>query len=181
MVRHDAVLQRLFGFVRMTNFKALIRFFNQFSQATSEHVFGQLYRWLFEQSAMACLTVDLDSTVLTRYGVQEGAAKCYNPRRKGRLSHHPLMAFVADLRLIANCWLRPPLTWLKNCRWLSVMNTVRLLGERVISLFCDRKTSIFRPFLGRNGNILAEIGRLSGQPHKRPQGEGKTARHQAMR
>jgi hypothetical protein len=58
---------------------------NKFSQATKEHVFGQLYRWLFEQIAMVRLTLDLDSTVITRYGVQEGAAKRYNPRRKGRL------------------------------------------------------------------------------------------------
>ena len=27
--------------------------------------------------------------------------------KPGRVSHHPLMAFVADTRMIANCWLRP--------------------------------------------------------------------------
>lgn len=107
VVRHDTVLQRLFGFARMANFKALIRFFNKFNQATNAQVFGRLYRWLFDQIQVDRLTLDLDSTVMTRYGTQAGAAKGYNPRRRGRLSHHPLMAFVADLRLIANCWLRP--------------------------------------------------------------------------
>ena len=102
-VRHDTVLQRLFGFARMANFKALIRFFNKFNQATNAQVFGRLYRWLFDQLQVYRLTLDLDSTVMTRYGAQAGAAKGYNPRRRGRLSHHPLMAFVADLRLIANC------------------------------------------------------------------------------
>ncbi|MBL0011220.1 MAG: transposase [Nitrosomonas sp.] len=53
------------------------------------------------------LTLDLDSTVMTRYGQQEGAARGYNPRKPGRNSHHPLMAFVADIRMIANLWLRP--------------------------------------------------------------------------
>jgi hypothetical protein len=49
VIRQDRVLQRLFGFARMANFKALIRFFNKFSQATNEAVFGRLYRWLFDQ------------------------------------------------------------------------------------------------------------------------------------
>ena len=44
---------------------------------------------------------------MTRYGTQEGAAKGYNPSKRGRASHHPLTAFVADTRMIANCWLRP--------------------------------------------------------------------------
>ena len=50
----------------------------------------------------------MDSTVLTRWGTQiEGGAKGYNPKHQGRASHHPLLAFVADWRLIANFWLRP--------------------------------------------------------------------------
>ena len=52
---------------------------------------------------------------MTRYDAQEGAARRYdqrkslwdNPAKRGRASHHPLMAFVADTRIIANCWLRP--------------------------------------------------------------------------
>lgn len=38
--------------------------------------------------------LDLDSIVITRYGEQEGAKKGYNPNKRGRLSHHPLIAFV---------------------------------------------------------------------------------------
>ena len=32
------------------------------------------------------LTIDLDSTVITRYGNQEGSAIGYNPKKKGRKS-----------------------------------------------------------------------------------------------
>lgn len=39
-------------------------------------------------------------------GGQEGAVKGHNPKRSGRNSHHPLIAFVSDLRMIANYWLR---------------------------------------------------------------------------
>lgn len=38
----------------------------------------------------------LDSTVVQRYGLkQAGAEKGYNPAKKGRPSHHPLVAFLA--------------------------------------------------------------------------------------
>jgi hypothetical protein len=43
---------------------------------------------------------------MTRYGEQEGANKEYNPNKRGRNSHHPLMAFVNDVRMVANIWLR---------------------------------------------------------------------------
>ena len=43
-------------------------------------------------------TLDLDSTVLCRYGEQEGSLKGYNPSKPGRPSHHPLVAFLAEGR-----------------------------------------------------------------------------------
>ena len=73
----------------MANFKAVMRLFRKFTQATNGHVFERLYGWLFAQRAVDRLTLDLDSTVMTRYGRQEGAARGYNPAKPGRLSHIP--------------------------------------------------------------------------------------------
>lgn len=39
------------------------------------------------------LLIDLDSTVCTLYGHQEGAARGYNPGGRGRKSYHPLFCF----------------------------------------------------------------------------------------
>lgn len=39
------------------------------------------------------LLVDMDSTVCSIYGHQEGATKGYNPKNKGRRSYHPLFCF----------------------------------------------------------------------------------------
>lgn len=39
------------------------------------------------------LLIDLDSTVCTLYGHQEGAAKGYNPHYRGHKSYHPLFCF----------------------------------------------------------------------------------------
>lgn len=41
----------------------------------------------------ARVILDLDSTVLTLYGKQEGAEIGYNPKKRGRPSYHPLLGF----------------------------------------------------------------------------------------
>ena len=41
-----------------------------------------------------------------REGQQEGARKGYNPKRKGRRSHHPLLAVLAEAPFILHGWLR---------------------------------------------------------------------------
>ena len=51
--------------------------------------------------------LDFDSTVEECYGEQEGAVKGHNTKCPGRPSHHPLLAFVSEFRMIANFWLRP--------------------------------------------------------------------------
>jgi hypothetical protein len=122
VTRFDKVLCRLYGFSQMANFKAIIRLFGKFNQARNQAVFGSLYRWLFDQIKLKTVTLDLDSTVMTRYGQQEGAARGYNPQKPGRASHHPLMAFVADARLVAHAWLRPGNT-------SSAQNAIAFLQE----------------------------------------------------
>ena len=47
-----------------------------------------------------------DSSVLERYGEQEGAKLGYNPRKKGRPSHHPLLGFLSNSRFVVNIWNR---------------------------------------------------------------------------
>jgi len=51
-------------------------------------------------------TLDVDSTILCRYGAQEGSLKGYNPKKPGRPSHHPLVAFLAEGRRLLWATLR---------------------------------------------------------------------------
>jgi len=48
-----------------------------------------------------------DSTVLERYGKQEGAKRGYNPKKKGRGSHSPLLAFLNKSKYVVHLWNRP--------------------------------------------------------------------------
>lgn len=143
VTRFDPVLKRVFGFERMANFKAILRLFARFTQGSNESVMDSLYRWMFDQININGVTLDLDSTVMTRYGVQEGAARGYNPSKRGRASHHPLMAFVADTRMIANCWLRPGNAVSAHNVQGFLANTLHRMGKtqpallRADSGFCD--------------------------------------------
>lgn len=56
---------------------------------------------------MGPLLIDWDSTVITRYGHQEGAEVGYNPSKPGRPSHHPLVASLAGTRLCPMIQMRP--------------------------------------------------------------------------
>lgn len=107
VVRYDRALCELLGWERGADHRAYQRYFNKFSQAINQRVFSELFSWFFSELQFDNYTLDFDSTVIVREGNQEGAAKGYNPKRPGRLSHHPLLAFVSDVRMIANYWLRP--------------------------------------------------------------------------
>jgi Transposase DDE domain group 1 len=134
VTRHDPVLGRIFGIKRMANFKAVMRLFQRFTQGSNQGVMDSLYRWLFGQVAVNGITLDLDSTVMTRYGTQQGAAKGYNPAKRGRLSHHPLMAFVAETQMIANCWLRPGNVASASNVHSFLENTLHRLGDKRVAL-----------------------------------------------
>ena len=47
-----------------------------------------------------------DSTVLVRFGAQEGAKKGYNPTKHGRPSHSPLFAFLNRSKYVIHLWKR---------------------------------------------------------------------------
>jgi hypothetical protein len=106
IARHDQALCKIFGWIQMPGNDAFKRFFRKFDQAMSQRVSDHFYKWMFTNIKFNNITLDCDSTILTRYGQQEGAKKGYNPRKPGRASHHPIMAFVADVKLVANFWLR---------------------------------------------------------------------------
>ena len=79
----------------------------KFTQKNNQDVGHYFFSWFFEKLQVNYFTLDIDSTVLTRYGEQQlDAKKGYNPKKKGRKSHHPIIAFVNEVRMVANFWLR---------------------------------------------------------------------------
>jgi hypothetical protein len=106
ITRLDTSLQRLYGWERMPEHKAFERYFRKFDIPSTHAVFDGLYRWFFNRLKFDNFTLDIDSSVVTRYGEQQGSAKGYNRHKPGRKSHHPIMAFVSEIEMVANFWLR---------------------------------------------------------------------------
>jgi hypothetical protein len=136
VTRLDSTLTRLFGWSRVAGHRAIVRLFERFDMMRHERVQSNVYRWFFDKvSTLSNITLDMDSTVLTRHGQQEGATRGYNPNKRGRLSHHPLLAFVAEMRMVANFWLRPGDAHSANNVLQFIESTLHHLGSKTVGLF----------------------------------------------
>jgi hypothetical protein len=105
-LRYDATLQSIFELEKLPSSSTYNRFFYKFDIEKNSEVFPMLQQWFLDQFKVGKITLDLDSTVITRYGDQEGSVVGYNPKKRGRKSHHPLMAFIDQTKMVANAWLR---------------------------------------------------------------------------
>ena len=106
VTRHDKALGDIFDWKQTPGQDTYKRFFSKFTQAKNQRVSDYFYSWMFNNVKFDNYTLDCDSSVMTRYGNQQGARKGYNPQKRGRASHHPIMAFVSDVKMVANFWLR---------------------------------------------------------------------------
>ena len=95
-LRQDQTLAAIFGYESLPSQSTYSRFFGKFSQARNTAVCPPLQRWFFSQINVGAVTVDFDSTAITREGSQEGSAKGCNPNRKGRTS--PILSWPASAR-----------------------------------------------------------------------------------
>lgn len=107
-VREDEVIRRIMGVRRFGSASSITRYLSNFLQSQSEHLHTVLSEFVFGLTQVVATSdvLDLDSTVFTRHGEQEGSAKGYNPKRRGARSHHPLLAMFAKTKIIAHAWLR---------------------------------------------------------------------------
>ena len=108
-LRADRALQALLGLKRFPSDDTILNYFRRFTQAEIERFWRPLWRWLIGRLPQLekGFSLDLDSTIFSRHGTrQQGAARGYNPRRPGRLSHHPLLAVLAEANFVLHAWLR---------------------------------------------------------------------------
>ena len=134
VTRHDAALGKIFDWAHTPGQDTYKRFFSKFTQTTNQKVSDYFYSWIFDNVKFNNFTLDIDSSVMTRYGEQEGAKKGYNPAKKGRASHHPLIAFISDVKLVANMWLRSGNTSSANNFLSFLEDTLSKLKNKTIGL-----------------------------------------------
>lgn len=90
--------------------------------------------------------IDVDSTVKTVYGKQQGAAKGYNPFKKGGLSYNPQVAFCSETKEILQAWLRTGSAYTSN-------GIVEFMKQLVVHL-PTRMRFVFR---GDSGYFVGEL------------------------
>jgi hypothetical protein len=107
-LRVDEVVKAILGIERMPSAMTVTRYFGGFVRSQVEHLSEVLWGVLLERLSPPPLgmVLDLDSTVFERYGKQEGSLKGHNPRKHGRPSHHPLLAMLAEVKMVLHVWLR---------------------------------------------------------------------------
>src|ERR1700757_2949197 len=108
-LRADRALHALLGMKRFPSDDTILNYFRRFTQAEIERFWRPLWRWLISRlpPVEKGFSLDLDSTIFSRHGSQQqGAARGYNPRRPGRLSHHPLLAVLTEANFVLHSWLR---------------------------------------------------------------------------
>ena len=117
-VWNDRVLCLAAGWLRIpdeTTFGRILRTFTQKNinemETLNHRIRASIWRSAlrFGSSVVGVLpriVIDVDSTVKTVYGNQQGVSVGYNPHKCGAASYHPLLAFCAETKEILQGWLR---------------------------------------------------------------------------
>ena len=105
-LRWDEALKTILGIERFVSDTTFSRFFQRFGVRQVQEVFEQLLRWQHSLIPMSGDVLDLDSSVMERYGHQEGVLLGYNSKKHRRPTHHPLIATLGNRPWVVHAWLR---------------------------------------------------------------------------
>lgn len=139
-------VRRLFGWKAVpdpTTFGRWLRRCGKTLLPLLDQLLWHLVRWRWRMvGTPRKLTLLLDSTVVVRYGTkQAGAELGYNPKKPGRPSHHPLLAFAQETGDCLGVIWRPgnANTATGAPEWISVLVTrLREAGVEEITVRLDK-------------------------------------------
>jgi hypothetical protein len=145
-LRRDPVVPELLNIARVPSQSSFSRFFAGFDSAAANlRCFRPLWQWCVHRlpSRKEGYTLDLDSTrLLHEDGQQQGVAVGYT-KRGLKPCLHPLLAVLAEVRVVAQFWLRPGNASCGNNAvaffqelWANLPRHIRLRGVRADSGFC---------------------------------------------
>jgi hypothetical protein len=106
-IRVDGVNPALLGMSKVASEDSVRRAFHGVDGEACAAWQRQHLRRCYEALLGEAWILDVDTTVKTIYGHQQGAVKGYNPHKPGRPSHTYHTYFVANLRLVLDVELQP--------------------------------------------------------------------------
>lgn len=122
----DSVLRKIAGWTKVPVDTTIGRLFKEVTEkqisqfeSLNHRLRGQIWRManragVSKVGLNRVQWVDIDSTVDSVCGSQEGAAKGFNPKKKGALSYHPQLAFLAGSKEILQAWFRTGSAYTSN-------------------------------------------------------------------
>lgn len=154
----DQVLRQISGWLSVPDDSNLGRIFRQGTfkhvtqlEAVNHHLRDRVWRRAIKSGALQVghfykTWIDVDSTVKTVFGTQEGAAKGYNPHKRGARSYNPQVAFCSATKEILQAWLRTGSAYTSN-------GIVEFMKQLVVHLPAQMRI-VFR---GDSGYFVGEL------------------------
>lgn len=143
---YDPLLQKLFGITEKISDSTIIDRLKRFDmQQTSEYMelIGQLSTKIHSKLMTSSDILDIDSSVKTVYGNQQGTNKGFNGQKKGANSYHPLMAFLGSTRECLLSWLRPGNTYTANGAGEFLKQSFAMIPKSIKSLIVRADSGFF--------------------------------------
>ena len=166
LMRADRCLHQMTGILRFPCDDTIRNLYRRFGMKQVQEFFEPMWRWMIGRlpRRQEGYALDLDSTVFQRYGSQDGAARGYNPQKPGRLSHHPILAVLAEANFILHGWLRSGNSGTARGVVEFLKEALALLPEGVFlrcvradSGFFDNKLFVFLEELGTPYIVVARM------------------------
>src|SRR5713226_5806528 len=170
LLRANGTFQYLSGLPNYPDPQSLRRFLleapPEFRQQMHRFNDRLLRRFIHQPEHRSRLILDLDSTVVTAFGRQEGAEVGYNPRYRGKRSYDPLLCLEANSSFLWDTELRPGNagTWvgsdelLASC-FLSLPADIREVRVRADAGF--GYNPVFESLEARPGAQYAVVARMT--------------------
>ncbi len=160
ILRADTAIRSLFkwnDFPDGTTFGRIFRLFTPRHCKELSDVEAMARRKVWSKKFFGKITLDMDSTVRGVYGSQEGAAKGYNPKKRGQKSYHPLLCFIAETRECLHNWFRSGDAYSANGSVEFIKECFARIPKRVWKIVVRADSAFF------NGDLMDYLEEKSSQ------------------
>jgi hypothetical protein len=160
LLKADTVICKLFGwesFPHHSTFGRLFKLFQHVHCHELSEAENEARRKVWSKKWFGLVTLDLDSSVRGVYGLQEGAAKGYNPHKKGQRSYHPLFCYIAQTGECLHNWFRAGDAYSGNGAVDFIRECYTRLPKRVWKIIWRGDSAFF------NGKAMDSIEARQGQ------------------
>lgn len=160
ILRTDTAIRSLFkwnDFPDGATFGRIFRLFTPRHCKELSDVEAMARRKVWSKKFFGKITLDMDSTVRGVYGSQEGAAKGYNPKKRGQKSYHPLLCFIAETRECLHNWFRSGDAYSANGSVEFIKECFARIPKRVWKIVVRADSAFF------NGDLMDYLEEKSSQ------------------